>query len=315
MNNPNPFLPHASLQEKQNQRRSRLKIAVSCVLGVCVVGLVGLLIQGCKREEPPVLDNTASTETNSTATVDTNTPPSVPDTNVVTTPVPSAPTGTVPPAAPGTPVAGTPAGAPPSVGQPAQPPLPLPPVPSPGANADTSAPTAGGSEYTIAKGDTLAKIAHHNGVTLKAILAANPGINPNKLKVGKKITIPAGGTGAGTGAATSGVAASDASAAASAADGGFVTYTIKSGDTLRKIAKAHHTTVKAIQAANHLTTTAIKVGHKLKIPSKVAEVAAPSAAPVETTPAPAAIPAPAPQPASPAPVSVPAPAPAGTQGQ
>lgn len=312
MNNPNPFLPHASLQEKQNQRRSRLKIAVSCVLGVCVIGLVGLLIQGCKREEPPVLDNTGSTDTNTTASVDTNTPPSVPDTNVVTTPVPSAPTGTVPPGAPGTPVAGTPAGAPPSVPQPAQQPLPLPPIPtSPGATADTGAPAVGGTDYTIAKGDTLAKIAHHNGISLKALLAANPGINPNKLKVGKKITLPAGGSGA----ATAGAASADASAAAPSADGGFVTYTVKSGDTLRKIAKAHHTTVKAIQAANHLTTTAIKVGHKLKIPSKAAEVTAPAAAPVDTTPVPAAIPAPAPLPASAAPVSVPAPAPAGTPGQ
>jgi LysM repeat protein len=283
------------------------------VLGVCVIGLVGLLIQGCKREEPPVLDNTGSTDTNSTAAVDTNTPPSAPDTNLVTTAVPPAPAGNAPVGAPGAPVAGAPAGAPPSIPQPAQQPLPLPPVPGPSATVDTGAPAAGGTEYTIAKGDTLGKVAHHNGVSLKALLAANPGVSPTKLKIGQKITIPAGGTGVGNGA-VAGATATAATADASA-DGGFVTYTVKSGDSLRKIAKAHHTTVKAIQAANHLTTTAIKVGHKLKIPSKAAAPAAPVAAPVDTTPVPAAIPAPAPQPASAAPVSVPAPAPAGTPGQ
>ena len=59
---------------------------------------------------------------------------------------------------------------------------------------------------------------------------------------------------------------------------GGETYTVKSGDTLTKIAKAHGTTVKAIKAASNLTTDHIKVGQKLKIPAK-AEAAAPAPAP------------------------------------
>jgi len=275
MTNPNPFLPHASLAEKQNQRRSRLKLAVSCVLAVSVVGLVAMLIQGCKREEPPVLDN-PNTDTNMTSNVDTNTPAG-PDTNVVTG---AAPAGAAPGAVNGGPAgaapAGVPSGIPQAIPQPPQAqPLPVPPVPQPDATADTTG-SAGGSEYTVAKGDTLGKIAHHNGVSLKALEAANPGVTPTKLKVGQKLTIPAGGKSA---ASAGGASVSGSSDTASAS--GFITYTIKSGDSLRKIAKAHHTTVKALQAANHLTTPAIKVGHKLKIPVKAA------AAPVEET-APAA---------------------------
>jgi peptidoglycan DL-endopeptidase LytE len=44
------------------------------------------------------------------------------------------------------------------------------------------------------------------------------------------------------------------------------TYTVKSGDTLSKIATAHHTTVKELQKLNNLSTTQIKVGQHLKMP-------------------------------------------------
>ena len=132
-----------------------------------------------------------------------------------------------------------------------------------------------GTEYIIVKGDTLAKIAKKNGVTLKALEAANPNVQPTKLKVGQKLTIPAGSATAPT-----------ETPAVTASAGGGETYVVKSGDTLTKIATSHGTTVKAIETENNLSTTKIKVGQKLKIPAK-AEAAAPAAAPVEA-PAPAA---------------------------
>ena len=141
-----------------------------------------------------------------------------------------------------------------------------------------------GTEYVVVHGDTLGKIAKKNGVTLSALKAANPGVEPTKLKIGQKLTIPAGGTAP---------AASGASVAPDTGMGGE-TYTVKSGDSLTKIAKAHGTTVKAIKAENNLNTDHIKVGQKLKIPAK-AEAAAPIApAPM---PAPATPPAPAGTPA------------------
>jgi LysM repeat protein len=64
-------------------------------------------------------------------------------------------------------------------------------------NGATPAPTGpqNGHPYTIAAGDTLAAIAkayRAQGVkvTTKDILAANPGLDANKLYVGKKIFIP-----------------------------------------------------------------------------------------------------------------------------
>ena len=45
--------------------------------------------------------------------------------------------------------------------------------------------------YKIKSGDTLSQIAKKNGMTLKALLGANPGIkNANKIRIGQSIKIP-----------------------------------------------------------------------------------------------------------------------------
>jgi LysM repeat protein len=171
--------------------------------------------------------------------------------------------------------------------EPSNPPVAVPSVVAP---APAPVPQAAGAEYVVQKGDSFAKIAKKNGVSVKAIEAANPGVAPTKLKVGQKLSIPAGGTSATSPAAGTGPAVEST---------GGEAYTVKSGDTLTKIAKAHGTTVKAIRAENNLTTDHIKVGQKLKIPAKAEAVApAPVSAPVVpvpmpspgTTPAPAGAP-------------------------
>ena len=252
MNNPNPFVPKGSLLEQQSQRRSRLKLAVFCVLALSVTGLVAMLIQGCKRENPDQAGNLPPMDTNPPALGMAN--PPVAETNP---PVPMPPGATNPPTI---------------VVPPPQPPQPV---------------ETGTSEYTIVAGDTLGKIAKAHGTTAKAIEAANPGVDPKKLKIGKKLVIPA---------STKSTEAAP-TVPAGTADAGGEAYTVKSGDTLGKIAKAHGTTVKAIQAANNLSTTKIKVGEKLKIPAKT-EAAAPAPAP-DTTAAPV-LPPVSPAPATPA---------------
>jgi LysM repeat protein len=44
--------------------------------------------------------------------------------------------------------------------------------------------------YTVASGDTLAKIARKFGLRVDAIEAENPGLDPARLRVGQKIKIP-----------------------------------------------------------------------------------------------------------------------------
>ena len=255
MNNPNPFLPEGSVLE-QNKRRSRMKLAIFCVLAFSVCGLTAMLIQGCKNEKNETPPH-PMVDTNPPPMIDTNPPPAITNPpSVVTNPPPIAPI--------------------------------VPEVPA-------------GSEYTVVKGDTLAKIAKNNHVSLKALETANPTVQPTKLKVGQKLTIPAGGsaapetTGAAAGSETSGVSSA-----------GDTAYVVKSGDTLTKIAKAHGTTVKLIQSENNVSTTKIKVGQKLKIPTK----AGASTIPVTPLPpiagAPVTSPAPAAAPVAPAPAATPA---------
>jgi hypothetical protein len=74
MNNPNPFVPKGSLLEQQSKRRSRMKLAVLCVLVVGVAGLTAMLIQGCKREQVETGTLRRPPDTN-TVVVDTNPPP------------------------------------------------------------------------------------------------------------------------------------------------------------------------------------------------------------------------------------------------
>ena len=55
----------------------------------------------------------------------------------------------------------------------------------------TPVPCPGGTLYTIRVGDTLFSIAQRFGTTVNAIIAANPGIDPNNLVPGQVICIPA----------------------------------------------------------------------------------------------------------------------------
>jgi LysM repeat protein len=257
MNTQTPLTPQGSALEQKNRGRARVKIAVFFVLAVHGIGLMALLMQGCGQSKEPA----ATTETPESNAPPAFAEPVAPPAATTSTP-PVVVTAPVAPAAPDTAV---------------QPPV---------------APV-GATEYTIAKGDYLEKIAKNFHVSVTALKAANPGVEPTKLKIGQKIHIPAS-TGAAAPASTGGPATAEPTAAA-----GEQAYTVKSGDTIIGIAKHFGTTQKAIIAENGLKTTSIKVGQKLKIPAKAsAPVVAPvEPAPTTTTPPPPTTTPPPPPPA------------------
>ena len=213
-----------------------MKLAVGCVLAVSVAGLSAILINGCTNEKK---ENPTPPEPTNNFVADTNTNLALASTNLQV-PLPPVPTN---------------------------PPAPVPPTPE-----------ATGTEYVIVKGDSLAKIAKAHGISLKALQAANPTVVPTKLKIGNKITIPAAATPAPTTSATG--------TDTPTTTGGGETYSVKTGDTLAKIAKAHGVTLKALEAANpKVDPNHIKVGLKLTIPAKTetatpAPVTPPVSAPV-----------------------------------
>lgn len=61
------------------------------------------------------------------------------------------------------------------------------------ASAAASSGTGSGSAvgiYSIQSGDSFAKIAARKGVSLQALLDANSGVDPRRLQIGQKITLP-----------------------------------------------------------------------------------------------------------------------------
>ena len=94
------------------------------------------------------------------------------------------------------PVNSAPAPAPMPV-QPIQPVQPVQPVvsdtPPVVTQVASATPQITGSTYTVQKGDTLYKIArakYNDPSAVKRIQAANPGLNPNSIKAGQRITLP-----------------------------------------------------------------------------------------------------------------------------
>jgi LysM repeat protein len=311
MNNQSPLIPQGSFEEQKNRGRARVKIAVFCVLAVHAVGLMALLLQGCRQEKPAAEQEPAPTnnpammeQTNSVAGGDTNAVANAGGTNAVTSPDVNAQGQGQPQGQPGVPTAQS---------QPA----PQPQVaPEPVAPQTPAAPSTG--DYTVAKGDTLAKIASKNHVKLQSLTEANPGVSPTKLKVGQVLHLPGGSSASASGAANTATETAATSSATSK------TYTVRSGDTLAKIAASHGVSPKALRLANKLTNDKIKVGQKLKIPAKSAKTAkagkaaksskakaaAPAAAPAPTSAPEAPAPAEAPAPSAPAAPAAPAPEPA-----
>ncbi len=56
----------------------------------------------------------------------------------------------------------------------------------------TAAPNAPARTYTVARGDTVERIARRFRITVRELLAANPRVtNPNRIRIGDKLTIPA----------------------------------------------------------------------------------------------------------------------------
>ncbi len=252
------------LQQLSKSRKSNLAVAVFAILAFHAAVFGGLLIQGCKPETKDNNNNTATNplahslvviedpiytndpmESIKSSPLDTLFPPEG-ETNMVTNngvqPIP-----------------------------PTQEPSPV--IPSTNVTATPIAPTA--TEYLVVKGDNFYTIAKKfPGVSVSDIKAANPDVDPTKMKVGQKLVIPAPKE-----------TPAKAGETAKAAEDSGNTYTVVAGDNLTVIAKKFKITVAELKKANNMTSDRINVGQKLKIPA--ASTAA-SAATATSASAPAA---------------------------
>jgi LysM repeat protein len=102
--------------------------------------------------------------------------------------------------------------------------------------------------HTVAAGEFLAGIAARYSTSVGAIVSANRISNPNVIRVGQQLTIPAGTGGGPTGAA--GTSAYATTGASDGRTGVAGTHTVVSGDTLNGIARHYGVTAEALAAAN-----------------------------------------------------------------
>jgi LysM repeat protein len=123
----------------------------------------------------------------------------------------------------------------------------LQPQPAPGACPPGTAP------YTVRAGDVLYRIAAQNNTTVQAILAANPGLDPERLFIGQQICIPG--------------AQPIPPPTTTPCSAGTIPYIIKAGDTLARIAVQYNTTVNAIINVNPgIEPTRLAIGQQICIP-------------------------------------------------
>lgn len=242
MNSNSPLLPQGTLADQKNKGRARVKIAVFFVLAVHGIGLLALLMQGCRRDDSSLGTGEPTNNVASDLRFDPGVQPSndmatatgPAPTNLDLTPPPSASTG-APPSFTPTPEPSTPT------------PTPTPPAPGPAATTD----------YKVLKGENFTTIARKFKITVAALQDANPGVDSSKLQVNQVLHIPASTAAASVPAPSAGTQ---------------LTHKVKSNETLDGISRRYGTTVKAIRSLNGLKTDRITVGQTLKIPVKTPAV-------------------------------------------
>ncbi len=121
-----------------------------------------------------------------------------------------------------------------------------------------------GNYYEIRPGDTLFAIARRFGVSLDDLLEANPGIDPERLRVGQVICIPL-------------------AVPPRRCPAGTITYTVRPGDTFFALARRFGVSVEDIRRANPgVDPEALLIGQQLCIPA--AEGLPPGVCPAGTFP-------------------------------
>ena len=143
--------------------------------------------------------------------------------------------------------------------------------------------------YTVKPGDSFSKIGWKYGVSAAELAAFNKLGEKKAIKIGQILRIPPGGKlthkpmpkakhvaaahPKGEGKHVAKTAEGKAEGAAPAVAAGDGKYSVKSGDSLDRIAKKHHVKVADLRAANDLKSDKLQIGQTLVIPGKTAETA------------------------------------------
>jgi len=181
----------------------------------------------------------------------------------------------------------------------AEPAKPIETVP---AGAETK--TEGTTEYIVKSGDSLGSIAKKHNVSKSEIIDLNKIKDPNKIRLGQKLIIPARGHGAEAASAKTHEAKAKSKKKGESAPGkteaaaepslakGINEYVVQAGDSLSKICAKLNVKMGELREVNKLANDKLKIGQKLIIPgTKKAEGTEAAPAPAPAAPESAAAPA------------------------
>lgn len=120
--------------------------------------------------------------------------------------------------------------------------------------------------HKVKDGEYLGRIASKYNVSVAKIKKWN-NLKSDNIRVGQKLVIYRGGSGPSVAETSSSTSTSQQtkSSTASTSSQTKITYTVKKGDVLGKIAEAHRVSVAKIKEWNNLPNNNIKIGQKLTI--------------------------------------------------
>ncbi|GGP07925.1 C40 family peptidase [Oceanobacillus neutriphilus] len=131
------------------------------------------------------------------------------------------------------------------------------------SSSNSGSSNSGGSTYTVKSGDTLSGIAHKHGISLNNLMKWN-NLSTTLIYPGNKLSVSSGGS-SSSGSSSSSNSSSGSNSSSSSSSSSSSTYTVKSGDSLSKIASQQGTTVSKLKSLNNLSSDLIIVGQKLKV--------------------------------------------------
>jgi len=119
--------------------------------------------------------------------------------------------------------------------------------------SSTSQATSTSGTYTVKAGDTLYRIAHNHGISLRTLLSMNGLSETSTIRPGQQLVVSGSAQATASYSSTQNVSS------------GAKTHTVKAGEGLWRIARTYGLSLEQLKALNGLTSNVIRVGQVLKV--------------------------------------------------
>ncbi|HYF38972.1 MAG TPA: LysM peptidoglycan-binding domain-containing protein, partial [Gemmatimonadales bacterium] len=128
--------------------------------------------------------------------------------------------------------------------------------------------------HFIARGETLGHIARRYRVSQTMLIAANPRINPRRIRIGQRVVVPTGG------APSTKMARRMAEPVVAAGTSTSAFHRVRRGETISEIADEYGVTQRELRTWNKLDSRGrIRIGQRLRVVSPDAPASATGPAP------------------------------------